>query len=61
MRHFCPTTTKPEYENRAVLAHNALPDQPEGVLKSEKRKVSAFLLYVVKWDENPASPPSQRL
>ncbi len=46
MRHFCSTTTKPEYENRGVLAHKGLQEQPEGVLK-EKNKSSSlfFVLY----------------
>ena len=44
MRHFYSTTTKPEYENRAVLAHKGLQKQPEGVQKRET-KVSRFFVF----------------
>ena len=43
MRHFCSTTTKPYSKNRAVLAHNALPEQPEG---TEARNESFSLFFV---------------
>ena len=42
MRHFCSTTTKPEYENRAVLAHKGLQEQPEGVQKARNESFSLF-------------------
>lgn len=43
MRHFCSTTTKPEYENQGVLAHKGLQEQPEGVHERET-KVSRFFV-----------------
>ena len=43
MRHFCSTTTKPEYENRAVLAHKGLQEQPEGIHKEKNFRSSLFL------------------
>ena len=45
MRHFYSTTTKPEYKNRAVLAHKGLQEQPEGVQK-RRTKVLLFFLFL---------------
>ena len=46
MRHFCSTTAKPEYENRAVLAHKGLQKQPEGGTE-EKNESSSLFLYLL--------------
>ena len=43
MRQFCETTSKPEYENRGVLAHKGLQEQPEGVQKRRTRVLLFFL------------------
>lgn len=45
MRHFCSTTTKPEYLNWKILAHKGLQEQPEGVQKRET-KVSRFFVAI---------------
>ena len=44
MRHFCSTTTKPYSKNRAVLAHNALPEQPEGVQEKTIERLPSFFV-----------------
>ena len=56
MRHFCSTTTKPEYESRGVLAHKGLQEQPEGVLKREERKGFACFLYGIRATALPVEP-----
>ena len=45
MRHFCSTTTKPKCENRAVLAHKALLEQPERVQKKTIERLSSFFAH----------------
>ena len=35
----------PEYDNRSVLAHKGLQEQPEGVLKGRNESFSLFALY----------------
>lgn len=47
MRHFCSTTAKPPMcKNRPMLAHNALPKQPEGT--EARNKSLSFFLYILR-------------
>jgi hypothetical protein len=46
MRHFYSTTIQPEYENRVVLAHKGLQEQPEGGgTEREERKFFSFFVF----------------
>ena len=55
MRHFSSTTTKLEYENRGVLAHKGLQEQPEGVRKAKIERFSLFFVIYIHNQQLSAS------
>ena len=54
MRHFCSTTTKPEHENRGVLAHKGLQGQPEGRGIHKEKNFRSSLFFVTQRVKLPA-------